>query len=106
MKHTCPHCGKPSFTPLQKARCGGMSSAGKPCQECGVRCVNGKASLIVNSVLRLIAFIMIIFIYFAHEPGNYMQVFWFGVVPLIAAFVLGFLFDMFFGKLVEAIKRV
>ena len=66
---------------------------------------NGKASLIVNSVLRLIAFIMIIFIYFAHEPGNYMQVFWFGVVPLIAAFVLGFLFDMFFGKLVEAIKR-
>ena len=27
------------------------------------------------------------------------------VVPLIAAFVLGFLFDMFFGKLIEAIKR-
>ena len=105
MKHTCPHCGKQSFTPLMKARCGGMSSAGKPCPECGVRCVNGKISLAVNSILRFAAFVMIIIIYFVHEPGNYMQVFWFGVVPLIAAFVLGFLFDMFFGKLIAAIKR-
>ncbi len=103
MKHICPHCGKKSFSALMKARCGGMSSAGKPCQECGVRCVNGKASLIVNSVLRLAAFIMIIYIYFVHE--NLMQVFWFGFVPLILAYILGFLFDMFFGKLIVAIKR-
>ena len=100
MKHTCPHCGKKTFTPLQKALC-----AGKPCQECGVRCVNGKASLIVNSVLRLAAFVMIIIIYFVHEPGNYMQIVWFGIVPLIASFVIGFVFDMFIGKLTEAIRR-
>lgn len=103
MKHICPHCGKKSFTSLMKARCGGMSSAGKPCPECGVRCVNGKASLLVNSVLRLAAFIMIIYIYFVHE--NLIQVFWFGVVPLILSYIIGFLFDMFFGKLIEAIKR-
>lgn len=103
MKHTCPHCGKKTFTPLMKARCGGMSSSGRPCPECGVRCVNGKASLIVNSVLRLIAFIMIIVVYFLHD--NLMQVVWFGVLPLIASFVIGFLFDMFFGRLIEAIKR-
>lgn len=104
MKHICPHCGKPSFTPVQKALCGGLSSSGKPCQECGVRCVNGKVSLIVNSVLRLIAFIMVIVVYFVHT--NLMQVLLFGVGPLVAAYILGFLFDMFFGKLVEAIKRV
>lgn len=103
MKHTCPHCGKPSFSPLMKARCGGFSSAGKPCPECGVRCVNGKVSLIVNSVLRFAALVSILVTYFVHT--NKMQIFWFGVCPLIGAYVLGFLFDMFFGKLVEAIKR-
>lgn len=103
MKHTCPHCGQKTFTPIQKARCGGMSSSGKNCPVCGVRCVNGRASLIVNTLLRLAAFIMIIWIYFVHTSLT--QVFWFGVVPLIAAYVIGFVFDMFFGKLIEAIKR-
>lgn len=103
MKHICPHCGQKAFTPIQKALCGGMSSKGKPCPECGRRCVNGKASLIVNTVLRLAAFVMIIWIYFVHT--SLIQVFWLGVVPLIAAYAIGFVFDMFFGKLVEAIKR-
>ena len=103
MKYTCPHCGNKTFSPLLKARCGGMSSSGKPCPECGGRCVNGKASLLVNTVLRLAAFIMVIWIYFKHT--TLAEVFWFGVVPMIAAYVLGFLFDMFFGNLTEAIKR-
>ena len=103
MKHICPHCGKPSFTPLQKALCGGMSSAGKNCPSCGGRCVNGKTSLIVNSFLRLTAFIMIIYTYFTHT--NKMQIFWFGLLPLLIAFAAGFLYDMFFGKLIEAIKH-
>ena len=103
MKHTCPHCGKKSFSPLMKARCGGMSSAGKPCSSCGGRCVNGKASLIVNSVLRLIALVMIIVTYFVHTTKA--QIFWFGLLPLLIAFAAGFVFDMFFGRLIEAIKR-
>lgn len=103
MKHTCPYCGEKTFTPVQKALCGGMSSAGKPCQACGGRCVNGKASLLVNSVLRGAAFIMIICTYFLHT--NKMQIFWFGLLPLLIAFAAGFIFDMFFGRLTEAIKR-
>ena len=103
MKHICPHCGEATFSPLQKALCGGMSSAGKPCMKCGHRCVNGKASLIVNSVLRLIALIMIFYTYFTYRA--YIQVLYFGVIPLVLAYVLGFVFDMFFGKLIPAIKR-
>lgn len=103
MKHVCPHCGQKTFSPLLKARCGGLSSSGKPCPECGVRCVNGKLSLLVNTILRLAALILIIWIYFTHT--TLMQVFWYGVVPLIVTYLLGFLFDMFFGKLTEAIKR-
>lgn len=103
MKHTCPYCGEKVFTPVQKALCGGMSSAGRACPSCGGRCVNGKASLIVNSVLRLTAFVMIIVTYFVHTTK--MQIFWFGLIPLLIAFAAGFVYDMFFGKLIEAIKR-
>ncbi len=103
MKHTCPHCGEKTFSPLQKALCGGMTSAGRRCPACGGRCVNGKLSLIVSSVLRLAALIMVIYIYFVHTTLK--EVFWYGVVPLIISFVLGFIFDMFFGKLTEALRR-
>lgn len=103
MKHTCPHCGEKSFTPLQKARCGGLSSSGKPCLKCGLRCVNGIPSLVVNTVLRLAALVMIFYTYFTFTELS--EVFWFGLLPLILAFLLGFLFDMFFGKLVPALKK-
>ncbi len=103
MKHTCPNCGEKSFTPLQKAMCGGMSSSGKPCLKCGIRCVNGIPSLVVNSVLRLIAAVMIFYTYFTYTELS--EVLYFGVIPLLFAFLLGFLFDMFFGKMVVAIKK-
>ena len=103
MKFTCPHCGQKTFTPIKKAFYGGMSSSGKPCPECGGRCVNGKASLIFRSVMMLIAAVMIFYTYFTHTSKS--QIFWFGVVPLVAAYVVCLLFDMFFGKLTEAIKR-
>ena len=103
MKYECPHCGAKSFSPLLKARCGGYSSAGKPCPECGKRCVNGKASLAVKTVLRLTALIMIIWIYLVHT--TFQQILIFGVIPFVLSLVLGFVFDMFFGKLVEAVKR-
>ena len=103
MKYTCPHCGEKTFSPLQKALCGGMSSSGKNCPSCGGRCVNGKLSLLVNSLLRGAALIMILYTYFTYTSIS--QIIWFGVVPLLIAFAAGFLFDMFFGKLIEAIKR-
>ena len=103
MKHVCPHCGKKTFTPIEKACCGGMSSAGKKCPSCGGRCVNGKSSLLINTVLRTAALIMILYTYFTHTSK--IQILLYGVVPLILSFVIGFVYDMFFGKLIEAIKR-
>ena len=103
MKHISPYCGEKTFTPIEKARCGGMSSAGRKCPSCGGRCVNGKASLLLHTVLSLIALIMIIYTYITHTTK--MQILLYGVVPLIISFVIGFVYDMFFGKLIEAIKR-
>ncbi|MCQ2417438.1 MAG: hypothetical protein MJ071_06465 [Oscillospiraceae bacterium] len=103
MKFACPHCGEKTFSPIQKAFCGGMSNVGKPCMKCGVRCVNGIPSLVFRSICMCIAAVMIFYTYFTHETLS--EVFWFGVVPLAAAYVLGLLFDMFIGKLVPAIKR-
>lgn len=101
-KHICPHCGERTFTPLMKARCGGMSSVGKHCPKCGGRCVNGKVSLAVHSVLLLAALVMIVYMRLTFvEPSEWL---WKGLLPLAAALALGFLFDMFFGKLIEAIR--
>ena len=102
MKHVCPHCREKSFTPWQKARCHGMSSAGKPCMKCGRRCVNGKDSLAVHTVLSLIGLGLIIYNYFTLDTATDFLLG--GVLPFIAVQVLGFVYDMFFGKLIPAIK--
>ncbi|MDD5948018.1 MAG: hypothetical protein PUC41_09550 [Oscillospiraceae bacterium] len=103
MKHQCPHCGEKTFSPLQKALCGGMSSAGKPCPKCGFRAVNGKLALVVNSITLGVALVMIFITYFTHDSKTDLLLF--GVLPLVLAYVFNFLFNMFVGKLIPAIKR-
>lgn len=103
MKYTCPHCGEKTISPWHKARAGGMSSSGAHCPSCGGRCVNGKLNLIVNSVLSGIACIMVFATYFLHQTK--MQLLLFAVIPMIAAWVLNFVFNMFFGELIPAMKR-
>ncbi|MCR5306086.1 MAG: hypothetical protein K6E36_06265 [Oscillospiraceae bacterium] len=103
MMHTCPHCGKKTFSPLLKARCGGMSSVGKHCPECGTRCVNGKTSLAVHIALSLTGLILVLYNYFTQTSAA--QFLLGGVLPFFLCIVLGFVYDMFFGKLIEAIKR-
>ena len=103
MKHICPNCGQKTFSPLLKARCGGMSSTGKRGPECGTRCVNGKVSLAVHSVFSLIGFAAVIYNYFTFlSPKVFLLG---GVLPFVLSLVLPFIYDMFFGKLIEAIKR-
>ena len=55
--YECPHCHKKTISIFQKMVTGGMSSKGTKCKNCGRRIVNGKISLVVHSVLYLIAFV-------------------------------------------------
>ena len=103
MKFKCAHCGQPTYSPLRKGLCGGMSSAGKECPECSGRCVNGKVNLIVSSVLSGIALIIICVMYFMHSTRK--EILLFGVLPLVLSFVMSFVFNMFFGELIPAIRR-
>ena len=103
MMFKCPHCGEKTYSPVTKALCGGFSSSGRPCPSCGGRSVNGVPSLVVNSILRIIALVMIFWSYFKFDTMQPVLIF--GLLPLIGSFVLGFVFDMFFGKLVEAVKK-
>ena len=105
MKFTCPHCGEKTFSPIQKALCGGMSSSGKRCPSCNARCVNGKLSLAFSTILRLSVLVIVIYNYFTSTDGNGTNVILIGAALIAGAYAVGFLFDMFFGKLIPAIKR-
>ena len=98
LKYTCPYCGNKTFNPLQKALCGGMTSKGKQCPDCGGWCVNGKPALIAGLVLSLIGLCALIYAYFTFVTTR--DVIIRGVIPFAATLVLRFVFNMFFGKLI------
>ena len=103
MKFTCPHCGEKTFSPLQKALCGNMTTLGKPCPACGRTCVNGKASLIIHIVLSVIGLGAVLFAYFTWMTPS--DLLWRGIVPFAATIVLRFVLDMFVGELIPTVKR-
>jgi len=54
--YECPHCHKKTISVFQKMITGGMGSKGTKCKNCGRRIVNGKISLVIHSILYLLAF--------------------------------------------------
>ncbi len=103
MKFTCAHCGEKTYSPLLKGRAGGMSSSGAHCPSCGGRCVNGKLNLIVNSITTGIACIMVFVTYFLHETKTDLLLF--AVLPILISLAFNFVFNMFVGDLIPAIKQ-
>ncbi len=103
-KHVCPHCGKESFTPIQKAMAGSMRSMGKPCQECGRRCCNGMGSIYFSTIVSTIVLVLAIVIYLNAQEKIVSTAIIAGLIVL--RFVLVFLFDMFFGKLTVPIRKM
>ncbi len=102
MKHTCPHCGAKSFTPIQKALAGSLRSNGKPCSECGRKCCNGMASIYFSTIVSILMLVACIAIYVTAQEHFYSTI---AIVVIIALrFLLTFLFDMFFGKLTSPIR--
>ena len=106
MKYTCPHCGEKTFNPLQKALAGSYRSMGKPCPKCGKRCCNGMGSIYFDSIISTVALIGILFIYFKFDASQKMESSILIAVIIAGSFLLSFLFRMFFGKLVEPIRRM
>ena len=102
MKYTCPHCGEKTFSPLQKALAGSYRSVGKPCPKCG----NGMASIYFDSIISGIALIAVLIIYFHFDSAHKTQSSLLIASIIAGSFVLSFLFRMFFGKLVEPIRRL
>ncbi len=103
LKFTCPHCGKKTFTPIRKALCGGMTSNGKQCPECGGWCVNGKPSLIAGLVLSAIGLGALLYAYFTYMSRR--DVIIRGLIPFAATILLRFVFNMFVGKLIPRLKK-
>ena len=106
MKFTCPHCGKKTFSPLQKALAGSYRSVGKPCPECGKKCCNGMGSIYFDSIVSTVALIAILAIYFKFDASQKVESSIIIAVIIAGSFLLSFLFRMFFGKLVEPIRRM
>lgn len=101
-KFTCPHCGEPTFTPIQKALAGSMRSRGKPCPKCGRRCCNGMSSIYFSSVVWVLALGGIVYLYLTATERVFSSIMI--AVIIVAAALLCFIFDMFFGKLAEPIR--
>ncbi len=102
MKHTCPHCGEKTFTPIQKALAGSLRSSGKPCPGCGRKCCNDMKSIYFSTIVSLFMLIACVMIYLFSTDKVLSTVL---ILVIIAArFVLVFLFDMFFGKLTKPIR--
>ncbi len=106
MKYICPHCGEKTFSPLQKALAGSYRSMGKPCPNCGKRCCNGMASIYFDSIISVLAFVLIMILYMNSDSSNKIQSTVIMAVIIAVSLLLSFLFRMFFGKLVEPIRRM
>ncbi len=108
MKHksiyTCPHCGSKSFNPITKAFAGGYHTRGRVCRECGLRCVNGKASMIFSAIVYLIAVVIVFYLYFKIADASVWG-YIYTVITIVAAYVLCRLFDAFIGPLDKAIRN-
>ncbi len=102
MKHTCPHCGEKSFSPLQKALAGSLRSTGKPCPSCGRKCCNDMKSIYFSTIISLAMLVGCIAVYLTATSAKTASIL---IILFIAArFLIVFLFDMFFGKLTKPIR--
>lgn len=64
------------------------------------------ASIYFDSIVSIIAFVLILIIYFKFDASQKMQSSILIVAIIGISFLLSFLFRMFFGKLVEPIRRM
>ena len=101
MKHTCPHCGEKTISPMKKAFAGNPQSKGTTCPNCGKRSTNDMKSAVFHIVIDTIALVFIVYAYvklLTMESTIYM------IAALAGAFVITHVVDAFCFKLVPAIR--
>lgn len=101
MKHTCPHCGEKTISPIKKAFAGNPQSKGTVCPNCGKRSTNELKSAVFHIIIDAIVLAFCVYAYvnfIAAETAIYMG------AALVGAFIVTHLVDAFFFKLVPAIR--
>lgn len=99
----CPQCHKKTFTRWQKVLCGSMKSKGRKCPECGCHCVNGMESTIFRLTVSILPLIYFLYVSKAGIGSETFRVFTFAGA-MILGFLLGKLFDAFFGNLIKSLR--
>lgn len=79
---------------------GQLNSKGKPCKNCGTRCVNGKGATIFNAVYCLCAFALVIYIYLHPTIFEILEV----IGLLLSMLIVPRFVNAFFFKMTEAIR--
>ncbi len=101
MKHTCPHCGEKTISPIKKAFAGNPQSKGTVCPACGKRSTNDIHSAIFHVIVDVLVLIFVVFTYIKIDStiGLYYM-----AGALIGAFLITRIGDALFFKLVPAIR--
>ncbi len=100
--HTCPHCNEAVFTPLDKALLGSLRTNGKPCPNCGRKCCNSMTSIYVATAISILSFVccMLAYLFVDSKTSAALLI----LLCLVIRFAVTFLYDMFFGNIVEPIR--
>ena len=104
--YNCPCCGKRGFNPYTKGMAGKMNSKGRPCKECGKRCVNGKGATIFNAVFSMIVFICFVTLFLISQKYDFLarREFPLMLLMLLSEFLVPRLVNAFFFKMTQAIR--
>lgn len=101
MKHTCPHCGEKTISPLKKAFAGNPQAKGVVCPSCGKRSTNDLHSAVFHVIVDLIALVFVVYTYITNER---LEGLYYMLGAIAGAFFLTHIVDAFFFKLSPAIR--
>ena len=101
MKHTCPHCGEKTISPLKKAFAGSPQSKGVTCPNCGKRSTNDLHSAVFHIVVDVMAMIGVVLLYLFDDR---FESFYYMLGIIAAAFIITRAVDAFVFRLVPAIR--
>lgn len=104
--YNCPHCGKKGFTPMTKAFAGKMNSKGKPCKQCGTRCVNGKGATIFNAIYSVIVIVVMVAYFLNSQNYDFLakREIPFFLLLILSEFIVPAVVNAFFFKMEESIR--